>query len=88
MERLVAVIMVFVFYFTPVLYSDKMIPEKYVSLLTLHPVAPLIISWRSLLLDGVVNVPYLKISFVHAAAIFFVGYLVYRKLSWRFAEVL
>ncbi len=88
MERLVAVIMVFVFYFTPVLYSDKMIPEKYVSLLTLHPVAPLIISWRSLLLDGVVNVSYVKIALVHAAAIFVVGYLVYRKLSWRFAEVL
>jgi lipopolysaccharide transport system permease protein len=88
MERLVAVIMVFVFYFTPVLYSDKMIPDKYVSLLTLHPVAPLIISWRSLLLDGIVNVAYVEISLVHASVIFFIGYLVYRKLAWRFAEVL
>jgi lipopolysaccharide transport system permease protein len=88
MERLVAVIMVFVFYFTPVLYSDKMIPHKYLGLLALHPVAPLIISWRSLLLEGVVNISYVKISFVHATVIFFVGYLVYRKLSWRFAEVL
>jgi homopolymeric O-antigen transport system permease protein len=88
MERLVAVMMVFLFYFTPVLYSDKMIPDKYVGLLALHPVAPLIISWRNLLLDGVVNFSYVKISFVHATWIFFVGYLVYRKLSWRFAEVL
>jgi lipopolysaccharide transport system permease protein len=65
-----------------------MIPDKYVSLLTLHPVAPLIISWRSLLLDGIVNVAYVEISLVHASVIFFIGYSVYRKLAWRFAEVL
>jgi homopolymeric O-antigen transport system permease protein len=88
MERLVAVIMVFLFYFTPVLYSEKMIPKKFIGLLTLHPVAPLIISWRNLLLDGVFNAAYVEISFVHAAVIFFIGYSVYRKLSWRFAEVL
>ncbi len=88
MERLIAVIMVFVFYFTPVLYSDKMIPDKFRNLLTLHPVALLIISWRRLLLDGVVTVPYLEISLVHAVVIFFIGYMVYRKLTWRFAEVL
>jgi len=88
MERLVAVIMVFLFYFTPVLYSEKMIPEKFVGLLTLHPVAPLIISWRSLLLDGVVNIAYVETSLVHAAVILFIAYLVYHKLSWRFAEVL
>jgi homopolymeric O-antigen transport system permease protein len=88
MERLVAVIMLFIFYFTPVLYSDKLIPAKFVGLLSLHPVAPLIISWRSLLLDGVMNFTYVKIALVHATVIFFIGYLVYRKLSWRFAEVL
>lgn len=88
MERLVAVIMVFVFYFTPVLYSENLIPDKFVGFLTLHPVAPLIISWRSLLLNGVMNFEYVKIALVHAAAIFFIGYWVYRKLSWRFAEVL
>jgi lipopolysaccharide transport system permease protein len=87
-ERLVAVLMVFVFYFTPVLYSEHMIPAAYAPLLKFHPVAPLVISWRNLFLSNSVSQEYLLLSVCSGAVFCVVGYLVYRSLSWRFGEVL
>jgi lipopolysaccharide transport system permease protein len=86
-ERLVDVIMRFTFYFTPILYPIDLIPEQYRSLIPLNPVAPLIISWRELFLFGRFNLLYAAISFGYAMLFLSIGYFVYRKLSWRFAEV-
>jgi lipopolysaccharide transport system permease protein len=87
-ERLVSVFMTFIFYFTPVLYSEKMIPEQYLPLIKYHPFAPLMISWRQVLLEGSLNPSYLISSLLFACAALLLGYGVYRRFSWRFAEVL
>jgi lipopolysaccharide transport system permease protein len=88
MERLVIIFMTFLFYFTPVLYSIDMIPKEYVHLINFNPVAPLMISWRELILNGSFEMNSLFISFCYASILFVVGQFVYRKLSVRFAEVL
>jgi lipopolysaccharide transport system permease protein len=88
MERLVTIFMTFLFYFTPVLYSADMIPKEYVHLINFNPIAPLMISWRELILNGAVDMKSLLISFCHASIIFVIGQYVYKKLSVRFAEVL
>ncbi|MBE9177869.1 ABC transporter permease [Oculatella sp. LEGE 06141] len=86
-ERLVDVVMRFVFYFTPIIYPIELIPERFQAFIPLNPVAPLIISWRELFLFGTFNLAYTAISFAYALAFLALGYFVYRKLSWRFAEV-
>ena len=88
MERLAALLVTFAFYFTPVLYSEAMIPEKYRSLICCHPLAPLMISWRNLFLTGEMRLLYVGVSFAYAAGFLLLGYTVYRRLSWKFAEVL
>jgi lipopolysaccharide transport system permease protein len=87
-ERLVTVFMNLAFYFTPIIYTEAMIPEQYqIYMFTLNPFAALIVSWRQLFLDGVIHPMYLLFSAAYAIAFLAIGSLVYQKLEWKFAEV-
>ncbi|MBI4641032.1 MAG: ABC transporter permease [Candidatus Tectomicrobia bacterium] len=88
LERLTGIFMTFLFYFTPVIYSEEMIPEGYRHLMRLNPVAPLMVSWRNLFLYGTIDPAYVTWSILYAMTIFSGGYLIYKRLSWKFAEVL
>jgi len=46
------------------------------------------ISWRNLFLNGQLEATSLMVSLAYSTFAFMLGYLVYRKLSWKFAEVL
>ena len=87
-ERFLQIGTTFLFYMTPVLYSETMIPEKYQWLLFYHPLAPLIINWRSLFMQGTIRGDYLMSSLLWCVAILLFARWIYLKLSWRFAEVL
>ncbi len=88
MERLVVLGVTLLFYFTPVIYSETMVPAPYDSLLAFNPMAPLIICWRSLFLGGGVPLEHLGSAALWAMGILFGGMAVFRRLSPRFAEVL
>jgi lipopolysaccharide transport system permease protein len=88
LEKLVALLITFVFYFTPIIYPVELIPERYRYLINFNPLAPLMISWRKLFLDGTFEPIYLSVISIFSIVTFIIGYSVYRKLSWKFAEVL
>ena len=89
LERLTSICMTLLFYFTPIIYPDTMIPARYKTIaLLLNPLSSLMVSWRNLFLDGTLWWPLVLVSFIYSLFILMVGYLVYRKLSWKFAEVL
>lgn len=88
LERLTVILMTLLFYFTPVIYPETMIPERYKPLINLNPLAPLMISWRNLFLNGTLESASLIILLAYSLMILLLGYQVYRKLSWKFAEVL
>lgn len=88
LERLVAIATTLLFYITPIIYSEEMIPERLKAYLPFNPVALLIIGWRDLFLKGVVNFDYLFASILVGSTLFLFGYSIYRKLNHRFAEVL
>ncbi len=87
-ERLLQIGTTFLFYMTPVLYSETLIPEKYQWLILYHPMAPLIINWRSLFMQGTIRADYLLSSFLWCLVMMAFARWVYLKLQWRFAEVL
>lgn len=87
-ERLTGILTMLLFYFTPIIYSETMIPEKYKFFINLNPIAPLMISWRNLFLNNTLDPASLMASLGYSILAFIIGYLVYRKLSWKFAEVL
>ncbi len=88
LERLTSIFVTLLFYFTPVIYPETMIPEKYKSFINLNPLSPLMISWRNLFLNGTLEPVSLTVVFAYSIFAFMLGYMVYRKLSWKFAEVL
>ena len=76
------------FYMTPIIYSEEMVPAEYKTLILSNPLSILFISWRNLLMHGILNLKDTFLAFIYALIVFSIGYLVYRKLKWRFAEVL
>jgi lipopolysaccharide transport system permease protein len=88
LERLTGIIMNFVFYFTPIIYTRREIPEQFAPFLGLNPFFYLITSWRELLLEGKVNLDHIWVSVTYALLFLVISYWVYRKLSWKFAEVI
>jgi lipopolysaccharide transport system permease protein len=87
-ERFLQIGMTFLFYMTPVLYSETLIPAQYQHLIVWHPLAPLMINWRNLFMQGTINPTYLLSSALWCVGLLIFARWVYLKLSWRFAEVL
>jgi lipopolysaccharide transport system permease protein len=88
LERLTQIFLLLMFYATPVFYSEKMVPDSYRYLMAINPMAPLIISWRKLFMEGAVDPAYLGIALVWAVLVLIAGRYVFHKLSFKFAEVL
>jgi lipopolysaccharide transport system permease protein len=88
LERLTGIVLNFTFYLTPILYPVDLIPERVRHLIVLNPFAPLVIAWREMFLFGTLNFPYILVSFGYGVLFMAIGTLVYRRLSWKFAEVL
>jgi lipopolysaccharide transport system permease protein len=77
------------FYITPIFYPVTMVPERYLSLYLLNPMATIVHAYRNIFFYG--NPPdfvYLLISLVISIICFLMGAYVFRRLELRFAEVL
>jgi len=88
LERLTGIFITLAFYFTPIIYPETMIPAKYAKLVNLNPLTPLMASWRNLFLHNQLDFMQLAISFAYALLFLAIGSIIYKKLSWKFAEVL
>ncbi len=88
MERIVFIFTTLMFYFTPIIYSEDMVPAKYKSLILLNPLSVLMVSWRNLFMKGTLDFKDIALSLIYSLIILAGGFLIYRRLKWRFAEVL
>jgi lipopolysaccharide transport system permease protein len=88
LERLTVIIMNFIFYFTPVIFTMDHLPLKLRRFLAFNPFSNLIGGWRQLIMEGSLNRHDVLISATHAAVFLLISYAIYRKLSWKFAEVI
>jgi lipopolysaccharide transport system permease protein len=87
-ERIVFIFTSLMFYMTPIIYSEEMVPSEYKTLILSNPLSILLISWRNLLMHGVLNAKDSALAFIYSVIVFAIGYIIYRRLKWRFAEVL
>jgi lipopolysaccharide transport system permease protein len=77
------------FYLTPIFYPLTMVPKEYLSLYMLNPMATIVHSYRNIFFYGLPpDFYYLSIAFVISIFCFLVGIYVFRRLEFRFAEVL
>ena len=98
-QQVLDVVLLAWFFMTPIFYPLNILPRNYelfgVTLdvwrlaYILNPMASLIASYRVILIDGAPPaLDFLARTTVTAGAIFLVGWLVFHRYSWRFAEEL
>ncbi len=87
-EYLVAIGFSLLFFATPMVYPITMVPAPYRPLFELNPLYALIESWRSVLLNGFVQVSYLAYAAAVAAAAGLVAWALYRRLAPRVGELI
>lgn len=75
------------FYASPIIYPVTMVPEKLRTLYFLNPMAGVIEGFRDVLLNGRVPGPYLLVSAVTAFVVFVVGYWLFKRLEFQFADI-
>jgi len=75
------------FYFTPIFYSTTMVPQRFLNLYMLNPMAALVTSYRDILLYGKPpNFIYLLITSLSSLILFFIGMKIYQRYSSVFTE--
>jgi len=84
--QLVQVGLLLLFYTTPILYPLSMVPERMHWVVMANPLAPLMVSWRALLLDGVLS-PYCALAGAYAVISLLLSVALYRRFSWRLPEL-
>lgn len=88
LERLVTIALNIIFYLTPIIYDINLVPEKYRKFFFLNPLFVITEGWHKLFLKGYVDWLLFMVSFVQSIIIFIIGFLIFKKLSFKFAEVL
>jgi len=88
LERLVSVFLLLAFYLTPVIYPDSFIPEQYRAYIYFNPFAPLMIFYHNLFLNGQFSALEWEISTAYGLLFLAIGYFIFDRLKWKFAEVL
>jgi lipopolysaccharide transport system permease protein len=87
LERLTAIAMTFLFFFTPIVYPASAVPAHYQAILRLNPVAPIIRAWQDLFLAGTLEPLLIATAYAYGLLFLLLGWLVYRWLSPGFAEL-
>lgn len=87
-ERFVQLGLMMLFYATPILYNEAMIPVKYQWIIDINPLAKIAVSWRNLFLHGTIDFSYIISSLITGFVCMCIGCLIFNKLKYRFAEVL
>lgn len=77
------------FYITPIFYPVSMVPAKYLSLYMLNPMAAIVHAYRNVLFSGIPpDFKHLFIAFFISILCLISGTYTFRRIEFRFAEVL
>ena len=87
MERLIGLLLTFIFYLTPIIYPSSMVPQKYRFLLYLDPFASIVICWQNLFLYSTLNIKFLILAIFYSLIFLVLATYTYNKLKFKFAEL-
>lgn len=86
--NLVSILLQVAFFATPIMYVISIVPREYMWVFKANPVAPLFICWRSMLVESRLGTEWLLPAGEYALLFLFLGIVTFRKLQYRFAEVI
>ena len=88
-SQIVNVLMIFWFWFTPILYAPELVPDRFRAVVALNPMATLVIGYRNAFLQLSAPSPQnVLILLAWTAAVFLIGALFFRQSKAAFADVL
>lgn len=74
-------------YFTPIVYSVSVIPERALPFFMINPVAPIILAFKSAFLGiGEIQWMYLGISWIVTLAVTFIGVILFNRVQKTFMD--
>jgi len=86
-EHLVGVTLMAWFFMTPIIYPLSKIPEQFIGLYFLNPMAALVTAYRHVLLGKPLpQVPSFYLAFVVIVLVFVLGWLVFARYQKYFAD--
>ena len=89
LEHILGIITMSMFYVTPILYPVSMVPERFLKLLNLNPMAPMVMAFQDILYyQRPPQLATLLIVVVYAVIALVAGYFIFQKLQRNFAEEL
>lgn len=89
LQMLIGIGMTFLLYSTPVIYPASMVPEKYINMYFLNPLAPIIEAFRYAFLGaGTVNISRLGYSLGFSLAVTFIGLILFTKVERNFMDTI
>lgn len=88
LRNLVGIFIQLAFFGTPIMYVLSAVPESYMWVFKVNPIAPLFICWRSMLVESSVQMEWFMPAVGYAILFVICGYLVFHFLKFRFAEVI
>lgn len=89
LTHLVSIILTLWFYISPIFYSMKMVPQKYLSIYLLNPMATIISIYRDVLLYAKIpEMNHLLVALAISVLIFVFGYIVFIKYDDLYAELI
>jgi lipopolysaccharide transport system permease protein len=86
-EYLVGIGFSLMFFATPMVYPIAMVPEAYRHYFELNPLHAMMQSWRTVFLQGTLDVRHLAYAAAFAAVTGVIAWLLYRKLARRVGEL-
>jgi lipopolysaccharide transport system permease protein len=87
-ERILIILLNMMFYLSPVIYPIDRVPAPYQKLIWINPMTPIIEAWRGIFFETAMRWNEIGLAYAYAFIAMTFGIYVYRRLSWRFAEVL
>jgi lipopolysaccharide transport system permease protein len=88
LERIVVIVLNILFYATPIIYDINMVPEKFKTYFLFNPLYSIIEGWHNIFLNSYIDWSLYFVSIGWAFLIFFIGFYLFKRLSWKFAEVI
>ncbi|MBI5375583.1 MAG: ABC transporter permease [Candidatus Schekmanbacteria bacterium] len=88
-KYIVEATLLILFYLSPVFYPVSMVPERFMGIYMLNPMAGIITFYRNILLDG--KLPDLSLvvsTLISCLIIFFAGFIVFKRCEPAFADLI
>jgi lipopolysaccharide transport system permease protein len=88
LERLLAITLNLWFYFTPIFYSENMVPPKFAFILQINPISPIIVNWRNIFMNYTFDWKMWIVSMCYGIILVIIGGSIYKKLNPKFSEAI